>query len=210
MMRKAENAIPFLRLSSNARKRMFVVALALTLGIAVVLAVIGRPLTTSEAPNGIVSFEFAGSAANAQRILDSWGQIAVWAAVRQTWIDFLYIPAYALTLALACGLSVFRWNKRGRGWAWLGVALAWGAFAAGALDIVENVAMLIQLNSGANDSLASLARNCAIPKFVLILFSMIYALFGGALAMTDRFVGEAKKIMRVWSDNANSKNANGG
>jgi hypothetical protein len=210
MMWNAENAIPFLRLSSNARKRMFVVALALTLGIAVVLAVIGRPLTTSEAPNGIVSFEFAGSAANAQRILDSWGQIGVWAAVRQTWIDFLYIPAYALTLALACGLSVFRWNKRGRGWAWLGVALAWGAFAAGALDIVENVAMLIQLNSGANDSLASLARNCAIPKFVLILFSMIYALFGGALAMTDRFVGEAKKIMRVWSDNANSKNANGG
>jgi hypothetical protein len=37
---------------------------------------------------------------------------------------------------------------------------------------------------------------------------MIYALFGGALAMTDRFVGEAKKIMRVWSDNANAKNAN--
>jgi hypothetical protein len=69
-----ENGMPhpleFLPL--NLRKRLFFTFLALTVVLFAVFRVLDEPLRTAAAPNGIVSFEFAGLPDQAEVIVSSW------------------------------------------------------------------------------------------------------------------------------------------
>jgi hypothetical protein len=124
------------------------------------------------------------------------------AARAQTWVDFAYLAVYAPTLALAAGLAFGPWAKRSAWLGWLGVLLSWGALAAGALDVIENIAMLRMLADAPSDAMASLARICALGKFALILSAVTYALFGAALWSADGIIAIGRLWFRAKQDNS--------
>jgi hypothetical protein len=171
----------FGHVSAPARRRALAGMFVASAAVSMLLAVVGAPLTVPAAPGGIVTFEFAGSVAEAQRIMAAWGLAGVAAAWTQTWLDFLYLATYGLCLSLASGLAIGPWVRRGAGFGRLGVALSWGALAAAAFDAVENVALLLLLNGAASDAAAGVAWAAAGVKFALILATLVYALLGAAL-----------------------------
>ncbi len=187
---------PFARLSPDVRKMLLRAGIAAMIVCALVMARLGLPLSTRETPGGILDFEFAKTAAEAQRVMDAWGADGVAAARTQTYVDFAYLALYALTLCLAVGLGVYTWARRSALFGWIGVALAWLTLGAGILDAIENIAMLRQWSHGPDEQLARLAWAAAGAKFAIILGALIYALFAAALRIGDGIVGIGKRWYR--------------
>jgi hypothetical protein len=171
-------AHPFVRLSPGARRRAFFAATALTLAVGAALSALGAPLATPAAPRGIVSFELAGSLAESDRILASWDERARVAAGFVQGLDYLFLVAYAAAIGLGCARAADALRPRAPRAAALGDALAWGQLAAGALDAVENAALVALLLGGRSELLAPLAAACAIPKFALVAAGLLYAGIG--------------------------------
>jgi len=161
------------------RRQVFPPALVLTLLVMVILAWVGRPLTTLAAPNGIISYEFAGSVLRAKEIQISWGEAGRVHAAFSLGFDFLFILAYATSIGLAC-----TWTRevlRGRGWPLgsLGTPLAWGVCLAGILDGIENVGLVTMLLDTVSSPWPQLAAACASGKFLFIALALLYAAYGG-------------------------------
>ena len=161
------------------RRQIFPIALVLTLLTMVVLTWVGEPLTTPVAPNGIVSYEFAGSVSRARGILNSWGEAGRLHAAFSLGLDFLFIVAYGITIGLACVwageiLSKVRWPLSG-----VGLPLAWGVCLAGVLDGIENVSLAVMLFVNVSSPWPQLAAACAAVKFTLIALALLYTAYGG-------------------------------
>jgi len=173
------------------RKRLFFTSLVLTLVLFAVFRVLDQPLRTNAAPNGIVSFELAGNPQTAQAITDSWKQMSLLLsavagqpnpdivnvpyvlAAFGLGLDYLFMPVYASALALGTLLAA----RKQEGWLKsLGAAAGYGAFAAMLFDAVENYALLQVLLGNIQSSYPALAAFCAILKFGLILFGLLYGL----------------------------------
>ncbi len=173
------------------RKRIFFTLLALTLSLFAVFRVLDQPLRTPVAPNGIVSFELAGSAQSARAITDSWKQMSlllssvagqpnpdivnlpyVFAAFGLG-IDYLFMPIYSFALAFGTLLAAGRhagWLKS------LGAVAGYGAFAAAVFDAVENYALFQILLNKIYSPYPEIAYYCASLKFVLLIFGLLYVL----------------------------------
>ena len=89
------NAIP-----ADKRARVFVPLLIATLVITFLFRFIGP------AQPSIVDFELAGSVDKAQAIIDAWNQTDQIRAGFSLGFDYLYMPVYSTTIALACILVV--------------------------------------------------------------------------------------------------------
>ena len=162
----------------HLRRPMFYVFLALTVLIFGIFRFLDQPLRTDSAPNGIVSFELAGNQNTSQAIVDSWDTHAWLYATFGLGFDYLFMPVYALALALGLMLTM---NGRA-GWymtaaAWLG----WGALMAPLFDAVENFALWKQLTVGVFSPYPQLAAFCATLKFILLIAGLAAALTGGLL-----------------------------
>lgn len=148
------------------------------------------PLTTSTAPGGIVSFELAGSAARARQIVDSWRASGLLANARPNiQVDSTrFIPCYVATLCLGC---LWVSGAFGARWARLARWLAAGQVVAGALDLVENHAMLQSLAlieaGGDPGAWPAVAAGCAAVKFALVGLGIL-AILAGAFAWLRRRV----------------------
>jgi hypothetical protein len=166
---------PFDALPTGKRGQVFLPLLALTLLLMVVLNVSGGPLTTGAAPQGIVSFELAGSVSRIRHILDSWDEAAQLRAAFSLGLDFLFLVAYSTTIGFACLWAAG--VARAREWplAGAGIPLAWGQWLAALLDALENVALLIMLFGSVAEPWPQIARWCAVPKFVLVFVGLLYA-----------------------------------
>jgi hypothetical protein len=160
--------------------------LALTILLTVVLQAVDAPLKTPAAPQGIVSYEFAGTTAAAQSILDSWDAGAKVHAGFSLGLDYLYMPAYALTIGLACVWAARVLGGRRRWLGSLGRVLAFGLGLAALLDAAENYALTTMLFSAAADPWPTVARGCATGKFALIIAGVVYVLVGFVLWMMTR------------------------
>jgi hypothetical protein len=80
-------------------------------------------------------------------------------------------------------------------WAFLtrvAVTLAWAMWLAGALDYIENAAMLRQLSVGADQVLAALARHCALGKFGIAYATSAVAVLGSAAVALQRVLDRRK------------------
>ena len=183
---------PLENIPTISRKPLFVAFLAGTLILFAVFRVLDAPLLTSAAPNGIVSFELAGTPFQAQAIIDSWHEMAYLLssvegepvpgmvsraysfAVFGLGIDYLFMPVYATALALGILLAA----GRHPGWfttfgAWLG----WGVYAAALFDAVENYALARMLVMNQVWSpYPEVAAFCASVKFILLSLGLFYAL----------------------------------
>ncbi|MBN2388498.1 MAG: hypothetical protein JXB85_15885 [Anaerolineales bacterium] len=160
----------------TARKPLFLYLLAWTLLLFAVFQALNAPLRTPAAPAGIVTFELARTPANAQAILDSWSHCSTWTlAAFGLGFDYLFMPSYAVTLALGVLVAA----GRHPGWfARLGAWMGWAAFAAAILDALENLALFqIMLLSGA-EVWPGMAFWCATIKFALLLAGILYGLTG--------------------------------
>ena len=157
------------------RKRFFVTFLVPTLTLLAVFRILDKPLRTSAAPNGIVSFELAGSVGQASAITDEWGNTSHIFAAFGLGIDYLFMPIYALTLAFGTLLAAGRHS----GWLRsLGTVAGYGAFAAALFDSIENYALFQILLNRIHSPYPQLAYYCASIKFGLLLFGIVFALVG--------------------------------
>ena len=169
---------PFEAISANRRGLYFWPLLFITLSLSVVMSIIGRPLTSSAAPSGIVSFELAGDITLARQIIQSWDESARLYAAFSLGLDFLYLVLYSTTIGLGCIWVAA--VSRARQWPWAGIGspLAWGLWLAALLDAIENVALTLALLSVPVEPWPQIARGCAIGKFTLIVVGLVYVLFG--------------------------------
>jgi hypothetical protein len=144
-----------------------------------VFTIVGAPLTTAAAPQGIVSYELAGTPAQAQAIVDSWDTRARLVAAFTLGLDYLFMPVYSTAIALACAWAAARLARRGGRTARLGIWMTAGQWAAAVFDAVENVALTVMLLGGVSEPWPALAAACAAIKFALILAGLAYAAWGG-------------------------------
>lgn len=166
---------PLTFFSSTRQKALFLSLLGLTLILFAFFRRLDTPLRTPAAPNGIVSFELAGDIKPAADILASWNAHSQLFAAFGLGLDYLFMPAYALTLSLGILLAAGRHSGT---FAKIGAWLGWGALAAALFDAVENFS-LWQLMLGDFQALwPRLAAICATVKFSLLLLGLIYALIG--------------------------------
>ncbi len=130
---------------------------------------------------GIVAFEFAGSPDEAEKILDDWNEDGREAARDAIRIDYGFLVAYTVLLALACGSLALILD----GWAWgwfesLGWWLAGLMPLAGLLDAVENTALLRVLDGYESGSISGtatrLAAGAAAVKFAIAIAAGLYVL----------------------------------
>jgi hypothetical protein len=162
------NAIPH-----DKRLPAFLILLAATIGLSVVFRMIG-PLS----PN-IVDFELAGTVAAANGILNAWDGLAKMQAAFNLGIDYLYMPVYSTTIALACIWAATVLDRKV--WQGMGVALAWGLWLAAIFDAVENYALVTVLYLGAAAPYPMVARFCATCKFGLILLGLAYCVIAAII-----------------------------
>ncbi len=168
--------------------RLFYFFALLAFGMMLLQRSLNAGLTTAAAPANIVSYELARTPDRTVAILKSWqarpeGLVR---AARSLWWDFLFLFAYGGFFALACrrignGLGGFHpaW------WTW-GRRLAVAALAAAVFDLVENTALLLNLDYFREDGvvsppLAALAFWAALLKFLLLLPVIAYCLTGGVI-----------------------------
>ena len=164
---------PFARLPLSAHRRAFGVALLATAIVFVGMNTVNAPLKTSAAPAGVVSWELARTLERSLEMLASWDETARLHAALGLGLDYLFMVAYGLALALGCSLVARGQHGRLRQ---LGVLLAWGALLAALLDAVENYALARLLFGSERAQWASLAFWCAAPKFALVAAGLVYVL----------------------------------
>lgn len=139
----------------------------------------------------IVAFEFAGSPANASDILTEWGADGREGAHRALRLDYGFLVAYAVFLALASGSVAMAASRRDRtqlgriGWWLAGLALL-----AGVLDAIENTALLTVVGNYDSGSISAVATVAAAvvagPKFVFVIGAALYVIGAGAYLLVTQ------------------------
>jgi hypothetical protein len=186
--REPMTATPFDWVTESARPRLLGALSLLLVGSSSLLMYLDRALVSAEAPNGIVSFELAGSLAAAESILRSWSADARARAMLIQGFDYLYLLVYPAWFALAASLVG---GALGGAWLRAGLATAWCVVAAAPLDAIENYALIQQLLHGASPLMARIALWCAVPKFVLVMLATIFVLLAGGRWVAGRWLERA-------------------
>jgi hypothetical protein len=153
--------------------RIILFLLAATLGLFLLLRVQGN-LETPASPAGILSMEFATQPHRVTEIKNAWDAGGMTGRARTNiWIDFLFIPFYAMLFYTLCGsISV-----RMQGFpAKLGIFMAFGALVAGLLDVLENIFMLIALQGHYGGFSAMATSLLAGAKFLLLALAALYVI----------------------------------
>ncbi len=169
---------PFESISSARRRQFFYPLLGLALLIMMVMNWVGLPLNTPAAPNGIVSFELAGSPERAAAMLNSWDADAHARAAFIQGLDFLFPAVYSTTVALGCIMAASALSARRLPLAHWGRALAWGQWIAAIFDYLENIALVVLLFSPAQAPWPQMAAVCAVIKFGLLFAGLVYGFYG--------------------------------
>lgn len=145
------------------------------------MAQTGATLKTPTTPLGILNLEFAYNAEKAFAVIFAWTGLIpadnVFAAIINTWLDFIFLLFYALFLYQACMMLAMQHTGL---LAAIGSFLSKGALAAGVLDVFENIGMLITLNGHISNPVCLLTFLFSIVKWLLALAAILYILIAGA------------------------------
>jgi hypothetical protein len=160
-------------------------------------------LKTDAAPHDAISLEFAGSEAQAKKIIDSWKpknesedktEDKMEEAYRHLrWDSRLFIPAYSTLIALACVMAaraLFRPSFEPL--YGIALAVAWLPWLAGLCDYAENGAMYAMLGGSTGEAMPRLSWWAAAVKFGIIIPLFVYGVVG-ALVYVVRWLGGAFK-----------------
>jgi len=154
------------------RRTLYRLIIAFT-ALTAALIYTGRPLITTAAPLGIVSFQVAFSEETSLTVLSSWDSAAREAAMDNLLLDFPYLVIYAWILSLLCRHAA---SPSTQTMSRAGTILARYVWLAAAFDAVENLALLHQLTGNATDSAALTAGIAASAKFSVIAIALAYLL----------------------------------
>jgi hypothetical protein len=177
---------PFEWLPESKQVAAFVPLALMTVLVMTGLQILGKPLITEASPVGIVSFEFAGELELAKSMITSWGFEGQIYAGLNLGLDYLFLVAYGLSIALGCVLVARNLSERFDVLSIVGIVLSWGQLGASVLDAIENYG-LIQVLLGSNHEIwPQVARICAGPKFVIVAFGLVYVLAGGLFAVFSK------------------------
>lgn len=182
---------PYSWVKAGGRVPLLITLITATIALSVVLSSIGQSLKNQTAPQGIISFELAGSESRAEQIVSSWAEPSRYDAFLSIGIDYLFLCVYPLAISLACVVASARLTRY-RALAKTGAALGWLVLGAGLLDAVENFAMIRMLKSTEGDAWPMLAKWCAIPKFGLVALGILYVLLAVLLLVSRRFLKKPK------------------
>ena len=166
------------------RTRWFQALLVVNLVILGLMSLIGLPLNTPAAPQGIVSFEVAGTPEQTQVILDSWDTPAQVRAAFIQGLDSLFLLVYSTCFGLGCLLSGE--VLRRAGWPLAGAAngMAWGLWLAAGFDFIENLGLALALFNIVAAPWPQIAAICAYLKFGLLFLGLAYLFYGLAARLT--------------------------
>jgi hypothetical protein len=163
--------------SPGDRRRVLWISGAAALALWAFLVYQDEQIKDSGGP-GIVPFEVAGSSDRAEEILAEWGEEGQDSARTSLIVDYPYLVAYSIFLAVACTVGSERLARRGMNrLARAGPAIGWGAVVAGALDAIENAALL-RVVDGHTEVFPAIALIAAIGKFALAALAVVYAIAG--------------------------------
>lgn len=166
---------PFDQVRDEQRARVFAALLVVTGVVLVALMALSEPLKNATAPQGMLSFEFAGTVDDARAIVASWDADTQLLCAFTLGLDFLFLVAYPAVIAAGCTFLGARLVRRSRGRRRLAAPaalLSWAQVLAGACDVVEDGALLLVLR-GSLDS--------GPPRVALIAASIKFACVGAGL-----------------------------
>lgn len=161
-----------------------VVLVAGTIATMVALGCHGKILET-KGGHCIIALELAPTKAKAQKVIDDWSKAGLYEhALEDIRFDYAFIALYSTTLALLAfiGAQVLTPVL-----ARVGPALGWSMWLAGALDVVENVGMTIELRG--TPAIAPVVFAAAAVKWLLVIIGVVYGLVvvvGIAIALFRR------------------------
>ena len=165
---------PFKSISNANRKRALACFCALSLALMVAMQWLDAHLKTHPAPHGIVSFELAGNSEDARHIISSWGQKGQLRAALSLGLDYFFLVAYALLIALACAQIAKALRRGSRRITALGFLLAWLQIPAAMSDAIENTALIQVLLGSNHPAWPAVAGWCAVIKFSLVGAGLLY------------------------------------
>lgn len=137
-----------------------------TAAVFMALLLINLMLSNEQAPQGIVSFQLAGTAEQSLRILAAWGEEGRFWAALSLWLDFLFLALYTATLVVFT--SYLLSDRPGVRERKLGGWVKTLFIAAGLADAAENTFLLYNM-SNATDGLSLAATAMALMKFTGLL-----------------------------------------
>lgn len=148
-----------------------------TLIMMVVMARTGSTLKTAVTPLGIVDLEFACNTKRVNTVLSAWAPTPdlnnLEVAKLNTWWDFVFLFFYSGCLFLACkklnALDPGRVPATGN-------IIARAAIAAGILDVLENIGMLISLEGYISNWIAYGTCFVSIMKWILALVVVLFVI----------------------------------
>lgn len=175
------------RLSRSTRVTVMIVAGVVGLWLMVAMYRSMQPAVENSI-FGIVSFELAGTPQQATAILDSWGEAGRVGAERAIKLDYGFLVAYSVLLALASGTVALgaarrEWHRTEQV-AWR--VASWSP-VAGLLDAVENTALLTvlrQYDSGGVVGSATVVADAVAG----LKFAIVVAGFGFVIVVLGAFV----------------------
>ena len=128
----------------------------------------------------------------AQAIIDAWNETDRIRAGFSLGFDYLYMPVYSTTIALACVLAAG--VLKSKAWRSIGVLLAWGLWIAAIFDAIENVALFTELLRQQRRAVAADRANLRDDQ--------VRVDFGGVVVCRGRFVMRLVKKINALSTEA--------
>lgn len=122
-------------------------------------------------PGGIIPFEFAWTAANAQQMISDWQRLGV---IPQVYFligfDYLFMLTYSSFLAVACLQAAY--SSSGAGQVFFRILAGLQPVAA-LLDAIENFALYQVVGGNTDEIWPRLSFVCAVPKFLIALTALL-------------------------------------
>jgi hypothetical protein len=163
----------FLRNSKLKNSRLVIALLISTVLSIFVMQKFDSYLISEASPYGIGSFELAKDITKSIRIIETWDtNKALSAAGFSLGFDFVFILSYTFFLALLVFLvSKHHAQAYTR---FIAQFLIGTMLLAALIDIIENTALINLLLGNYNQLWATIAFYAAVPKFLIILLSIVF------------------------------------
>jgi len=179
-----------LDLARRQRERIFsgvgIASTVLLILITIVLNSVG-PSQTDQAPDGIVSLEFAGDIHTFETLLLSWEQSDYFRVGLSLGLDFLFIVVYSTAFSLGCFWAARKYKELNRiRLSRIGTFLAYTMWFAGVLDILENSAIIATIFNAHLIYGPQIALWAASGKFFSISLGLVYILTAVAILFLQR------------------------
>jgi len=171
-------AHPYERVSSRARRVVFLALLALTVVLLLALGRLYEPLSNGVATRGILSLELASTPERMSQVLRSWSQSSITGLAFSLGLNFLCLAALTNALALACVMGSATVGKPAR---W-GALLAWCQWLAAAVWAIQN-SLLARDALTLQPEFTTMSAWLAVVKLACVAAGLLYAVIACVIGL---------------------------